>query len=56
MAVNINQVGYERRLAVVGQLLYSRGLEVGNWSCREVTVLSLIVLPAAIQYLDSGIQ
>lgn len=33
MAVNVNQAGFERRLAVVQQLLDGRGLQVGD-QCR----------------------
>lgn len=56
MSVNSNRVRYERRLAVVEQLLHSHELHVSDWSRRELKALSLTEPRLGIQYLDFGVQ
>lgn len=42
--MNVNQMGFERRLIVVQQLLHGHGLQVGDQFCRAATALLLIGL------------
>lgn len=60
MSVNVNQVGFERRQAVVQQLLHGLGLQVGDRCRRAVTAPILtehLSLPRAdLQHLDPGVR
>lgn len=58
MVLNVNQRGFQRRLAVVEQILQSHDLRVSECCCHEAEFDCLFAnaFLVGFKYLDSGIQ